>query len=74
MEPYGRLKGRIEGHEGERKSTGILTVSTNLEPSEFLDTKPPAKMSAWTGPRPLGTYVTEDCLICTQREGNPLNL
>jgi hypothetical protein len=31
-DPYGRVRGRIEGNEGDGNPTGRPTVSTNLEP------------------------------------------
>jgi hypothetical protein len=38
---YGRIRGRIEGLEGDRNLTGRLTGSTNLNFRELLETEPP---------------------------------
>ena len=42
-EPYGIIRGRIEGAEGESNPIGRLIVSINLEPWDLPDTKPLAK-------------------------------
>jgi hypothetical protein len=46
---YGRV-GRIGEHEGDGNSIGRLTVSTDLDPWELPETKPPAKEYTWTVP------------------------
>jgi hypothetical protein len=48
---YGRA--RIEGTEGDDNPIKRTTVSTNLDPCELPETKPPTKDHTWTGPRPL---------------------
>jgi hypothetical protein len=51
-----RVGGRIEGPKEDRDSTGRPTESTNLDPRGLLETEPPIKERAWTGPRPP-TYM-----------------
>jgi hypothetical protein len=34
--PYGQIRGRIEGDEGGSNPIGRITVSTNSDPSELL--------------------------------------
>jgi hypothetical protein len=40
-DPYGRVRGRIEGAEGNGNRIGRTTVSTNLDCWELPETKPP---------------------------------
>jgi hypothetical protein len=42
-EPSGRIRGRIEGAEGESNPIGRLIVSNNLEPWDLSGTKPLTK-------------------------------
>jgi hypothetical protein len=53
VDPYGRVRERIEGNEGDGNPIEILTVSTNLNPSELPETKLPTKEHTQAGPRPL---------------------
>ena len=48
------------------KVIGRPTVSTNLDPWELPETKPPTKEHAWAGLRPWAYYVAEDCLVWPQ--------
>ena len=50
---YGRVRGRIEGAEGDSNPIGRTTVSINQDLSEFPKTKPPTMENAWVGPLPL---------------------
>ena len=50
--PYGRVRERTEGTEGGGNPIG-RTVSTNPNPSELTEPKPPTKEHAWVGPWPL---------------------
>jgi hypothetical protein len=52
-DPYGRVRGRIEGAEGDGNPIGRPTVSTNLDPRELSETKPPTKEHTFAGPRLL---------------------
>jgi hypothetical protein len=40
---YGKVRGRIDGPQGDGNPTGRPTVSTNLDPWELIETKPPTK-------------------------------
>ena len=60
------VRGRIEDDEGDGDPIGRTTVSTNPDPWELPETKPPTKEHTWRGPRPSGTYVAEDCLVWLQ--------
>jgi hypothetical protein len=51
-DPYGRVRGRIEGAEADGNPIGRPTVSTNLEHWELSETKPPTKVHTWAGPKP----------------------
>ena len=66
--PYGRVRGRIEGEEGDGNPIGRPTLSTNLDPQELPETKPPIRDHTWAGLRSPGTYVAEDCLVWPQWE------
>jgi hypothetical protein len=46
---YGRVKGSIEGAEGDVNPIGRPTVATNPDPSELPETKPPAKEHTCVG-------------------------
>ena len=48
---YGRIRRRIEGLLGDGNPIGRPTVSTNQDPWELPETKPPTKEHTWTGPR-----------------------
>jgi hypothetical protein len=52
IDPYGRVRGRTEGTKGDGNPIGRPTVSTNLDPSEFTEIKPPTKEHTWAGPWP----------------------
>jgi hypothetical protein len=43
VNPYGRVRGRTKGAEGDCNPIGKRIVSTNLHPSELPETKPPNK-------------------------------
>jgi hypothetical protein len=47
--PYGRVRGRIEGPQRDDTSTGRPTLTTNLEPWECPETEPPTKEHTWIG-------------------------
>ena len=64
---YGRLRGRSEGAETVGNPIGRPLVSTNLEPWELPETKPPTKVHTWAGPKPP-THITEDCIVWPQWE------
>jgi hypothetical protein len=53
-DPCGRVRRRIEGPQGDDNPTGILTVSTNLDPWELPETEPPTNGHPGAGPRPPG--------------------
>ena len=48
-DPHGRVKGRIVGVERDGIAIGITTVTTNPNPSELPETKPPTKEYTWVG-------------------------
>ena len=48
-DPYGRVRGRIEGAEGDFNPIGRPTVSTKLDPSQLPETKPKTKEHTWAG-------------------------
>ena len=52
-DPYGRVRGRIEGAEGDGNPIGRPTVSTNLDPWELPETEPPTKEHTLACPKPL---------------------
>jgi hypothetical protein len=57
-DPYGRLWGRIADPEGDRNSTGRPRESTNMDPWELSETKPPTKKhTGWT--EVPSTFVAE---------------
>ena len=67
-DPYGRVRRRIEGTEGDGSPIGRTTVSTNPDPlgaPREQVTKQKAYMGWFVAP---STYVTEDCLIWPQWE------
>jgi len=51
-DPYGRIRGKIEGTEWDGNPIGRTTESTNLDPGELPETKPQAKEHTRAGPRP----------------------
>jgi hypothetical protein len=67
QDPYKRVKGRIEGPEGDDNPTGKPTGSINLNPWGLPEIESPPKEHKRVGLRP-GTYVTEDCLLWPQWE------
>jgi hypothetical protein len=44
---------RIEGTEWDGNPIKRPIVSTNMDPWELLEIKPPTEEHTWTGPRPL---------------------
>jgi hypothetical protein len=50
--PYERVRGRIEGAEGNGNPIGKTTVSTNLDPWELPETESPTKDHTLAGLRP----------------------
>ena len=46
QDPYGRVKGRTGGTEGDGNPKGRPTVSTNLDPWGFPEVKTPDKEHA----------------------------
>jgi hypothetical protein len=52
-DPYGRVRQRSERAEGDCNSIGRSTISTNPDPWELAESKPPAKEHTWAGPGPL---------------------
>jgi hypothetical protein len=60
--PYGVIRGRIEGAEGEGNTIRRLAISTNLDPWEFSETKPPTRQDSSAGPRPLA-HIAENCRV-----------
>jgi len=73
--PYGRIRGRIEGAKGDGNTIRRTTVSTNLDFSEFPETKPPKSiyMDLVCGYHPQlhphpSSYVAEDYLVWPQWE------
>jgi hypothetical protein len=51
--PYGRVRGRIKGTEGDDDPIRRPTMSTNLDPWELPETKPSIKECTQVGPRLL---------------------
>ena len=52
-DPYGTVRGGIEGAEGKGNIIGRTTGSTNPDPSELQGTKPPTNEHTWAGLWPL---------------------
>jgi hypothetical protein len=52
-DPYGRVRGRIEGTKGGGNSIGRPTVLTNLDPWGLSETEPPTKEHTLAGLRSL---------------------
>jgi hypothetical protein len=50
-DPHGRVKGRIEGTEGDGNPIGRPTMSPNLIAWEFPESEPPIKEHTWAGTR-----------------------
>jgi hypothetical protein len=61
----GRVRGRIEGAEGDGNPIGSTTVSTNLDPWELPETESPTKKHTPVQAR-LSRYVAEACLVWPQ--------
>ena len=56
--PLWKRWGRIEETEGDGDPIGRPTVSTNLDPWELPETKPPTKEQTWSSSRSLaGAHV-----------------
>ena len=71
MEELEELKG-IQETEGDCNPIGRPTVSTNLDPWELPETKPPTKEHTWAGPwPPAHTQQRTDCLVWPQWEDEP---
>ena len=51
-DPYRRVRGRIEGTEGNGNPPGRPTVSTNLNPWEFPENELPTRGHTWADLRP----------------------
>jgi hypothetical protein len=49
---YGRVRGRIEGTEGDGNPIGRPTVSIYLDPEELPETEPPTKEHTWANLKP----------------------
>jgi hypothetical protein len=66
-----RVRGRIEGTEGDGNPIGRQTKSTNLDPWELPHTNPPTKEHTQAVPRPW--YLCRRGLPClaSVREGTP---
>jgi hypothetical protein len=45
--PYGRVRGGVEGAEGDGNPIGRPRLSTNLDPQELPETKPPTREHTW---------------------------
>ena len=54
--------------EGDCNPIGRTTVSTNLDPWELPETKPPTKEHTWAVLWSPRTYVARDCLVWSQWE------
>ena len=69
-DPYGRIRERIEGPQGNGNPTGKPTVTTNLDSWEFPETEPPTKEHTQAGPRlpHPRTQVAEGCHVWPQGE------
>jgi hypothetical protein len=52
-DPYGRVRAKIEGAEGDGNLIRRPTVSTNLDPWELPETEPPIKEHTWSSLIPL---------------------
>jgi hypothetical protein len=63
MDPYGRVRGRIEGAEGDGNPIGRPKVSARS--SQRLSPKQKSMHVLFHDPH---TYVVEDCLVCSQWE------
>ena len=61
-DPSGRVRGRIEGTEGNGNAIGILTILINLVPWVLPEAKPLIKEHTCA----FVTYTTEDCLVWLQ--------
>jgi hypothetical protein len=46
-DPYGRVRRRMEGAEGDGNPIERTTVSTNPDLQELPETKPPIKKHSW---------------------------
>jgi hypothetical protein len=56
-DPYGRVRGRIEGAESDGNTTGRPTLPTNLEPWELPECGLPTKKHMYGWSEVPGTYV-----------------
>ena len=63
MDPNGRVRGRIEGAEGNCNPIGRTTVSSNHIPQSSQGLNQQSKSHESMAP---GTHVAEDCLIWHQ--------
>jgi hypothetical protein len=51
-DPYGRVRGKTEGVEGDCNTIGRKSIFTNPDPSELPETKPKTKRHTWAGSWP----------------------
>ena len=65
--PNGRVRGRIEGTEGDGNPIGRSSVSTNLDPWQLPEIKPPTKEHTWAGLKPLA-HLAQDHPVWLQWE------
>jgi hypothetical protein len=61
--PYGKVRGMIEGSQRDGNPIGRPTVSNYQEPWELPETEPPTREHTWAGLRPMATYVAEGCHV-----------
>jgi hypothetical protein len=61
-DPYRRVRGRIEGTEGNGNPPGRPTVSTNLNPWEFPENELPTRGHTWADLRPQ--HLCNRGLVC----------
>jgi hypothetical protein len=65
-DPYGRVRGRTEGVEGDCNSTVKMIVSTNRTPQSFQELSNQQKsIHGLAGPWPPLCMLAEDCLVWT---------
>jgi hypothetical protein len=65
-DPHGRVRGRIEGIEGDGNPIGRTTMSIKSDPWELPETKPQTKEHIWAGPRP-STHLAEDFFVLSRK-------
>ena len=57
---YRRVRGKIEGNEGNENTTGKPTQSTNLDLWEFSETEAPTKENTQAVPTPPA-HIQQKC-------------